>query len=423
MKFKQNDVQNQRLQKITEAHLVIGIDIAQEVHVARAVNYRGMVLPTILAFTNEEDGFVQFQHWLRKLQCEHRLDHVIVGMEPTGHYWFNLARWLDEQGVEVVVVNPYLVKKNKDNRDNSRSKNDAKDALVIADMIKNGYYTPVRLMSETFETLRVFMKSRELAVNRLVRVKNQIIRWLDIVFPEYRQAFADVFCQTSVATLHLFPTPQDLRNKSITEIESAWRTRLARSGGPKRAAHLIALAKRSIGSPQAVCAYRLQLQQLLEEYDLIQTQLESLDQEMMAVLKTIPFADRMLKISGLGPILVAAISAESGDLNGYAHGNALLRQAGLNLVENHSGKHRGKVMLSKRGRSLLRKYLYLAVICLVANNKEFKEMHKYNVEVKKMKRSRSLLKLCGKLARMLVGLAKNGESYKAEKVRPVSLAA
>lgn len=61
-------------------------------------------------------------------------------MEPTGHYWINLSKWLMKQGFEVVTINPHLVKRNNEKRDNTQSKIDKKDALVIADMVKNGYY-------------------------------------------------------------------------------------------------------------------------------------------------------------------------------------------------------------------------------------------------------------------------------------------
>jgi len=50
---------------------------------------------------------------------------------------------------------------------------------------------------------------------------------------------------------------------------------------------------------------------------------------------------------------LAGILGEAGDLSGYAHGNALLRHAGLNLAEASSGKWCGKMVLSKRGRPRL----------------------------------------------------------------------
>ena len=44
MKFKQSHGQNQRIERITTSHLVIGIYMAKERHVAQATNFRGIVL-------------------------------------------------------------------------------------------------------------------------------------------------------------------------------------------------------------------------------------------------------------------------------------------------------------------------------------------------------------------------------------------
>ncbi|WP_236712796.1 IS110 family transposase, partial [Peribacillus muralis] len=41
------------------------------------------------------------------LQRLNKLEVAIVGMEPTGHYWINLSKWLFKQGIEVVTVNPH----------------------------------------------------------------------------------------------------------------------------------------------------------------------------------------------------------------------------------------------------------------------------------------------------------------------------
>ena len=210
MKFKLSQITNQRILNITTTHLVVGIDIAKETHVARAVNFRGIELGRHLSFSNDAKGFEQLLAWIRKLQNQHSLDKVIIGMEPTGHYWLNLAYWLVDKGVETAVVDPFKVKKNEENRDNSQTKNDIKDALVIADMIKNGYYSSVRLATGTHKSLRVLMTSRSFIQKNLLSVQNQIIRWIDIYFPEYRNVFKDLCCRTSLVTLRLFPTPGDV---------------------------------------------------------------------------------------------------------------------------------------------------------------------------------------------------------------------
>jgi transposase len=269
MKFKSQARQNQLIEKITSQHLVVGIDIAQQTHVARAVNFRGIVVGNPISFSNDEEGFHDLLRWIQSVQSAHALTAAIVGMEPTGHYWLNLSRWLSNRQFEVVLVNPHLVKKNKENRDNTPSKSDKKDALVIADMVKNGYYSFTRNTPEAFEELRVFVSNRDSVVTRLVSAKNQIHRWVDVVFPELRQVFKNIMCTGSLATLRLFPTPEELSKLQPQDIVQSWKSLMKRHSGERRARTLISLAGRSVGSKQATHAYKLHLKQLLDDTTLL----------------------------------------------------------------------------------------------------------------------------------------------------------
>jgi len=424
MKFKSQSKQNQLIEKITAQHLVVGIDIAQQTHVARAVNFRGIVVGNPLSFSNDEEGFQILLQWIQSLQSTHALTAAIVGMEPTGHYWFNLSNWLsDSSQLEVVLVNPHLVKKNKENRDNTPSKSDKKDALVIADMVKNGYYSFIRNTPEAFEELRVFLSNRDSVVTRLVSAKNQIHRWVDVVFPELRQVFKNIMCTGSLATLRLFPMPEELCKLQSHDVLQGWKSLMKRHSGDRKAQALISLAGRSVGSKQASHAYKLHLKQLLDEYDLACQQLKTVEMEIVAVLERIPFAKSMLDVKGISAISLAGILGEAGDLSGFVHGNALLRHAGLNLAEASSGKWTGQMKISKRGRSRLRRFIFMMTMSLVANNSEFKALHAYNVQIKKMKKMKSIMKLCGKLARILVGMARSGEAYNPPKTLPIQQAA
>ncbi|KRE47800.1 IS110 family transposase [Paenibacillus sp. Soil522] len=423
MKFKSQARQNQLIEKITAQHLVVGIDIAQQTHVARAVNFRGIIIGDYLSFSNDEEGFHSLLLWIEKLQTTHRLSAAIIGMEPTGHYWLNVSRWLTERHFEVVLVNPHLVKKNKENRDNTPSKSDRKDALVIADMVKNGYYSFTRTTPEAFEDLRVLLSNLDFVVKRLVSAKNQIHRWVDVVFPELRHVFKDITCIGSLATLRLFPTPAEISKLQPQNLIQGWKTIMKRHSGAKKAKALIELASHSVGSQSAIQYYKLHLKQLLAEYDLACGQLVVVEKEISSVLERIPFAKSILAIKGISIISLAGILGEAGDLSGFVHGNALLRHAGLNLAEASSGKWTGQMKISKRGRSRLRRFLFMATMSLVMNNSEFQAMHKHNVQVKKMKKMRSIMKLCGKLARILVGMARSGLAYIPHKTLPLLQAA
>lgn len=128
----------------------------------------------------------------------------------------------------------------------------------------------------------------------------------------------------------------------------------------------------------------------------------------------------MLAIKGISEISLAGILGEARDLSGFSHGNSLLRHAVLHLAEASSGKWKGQIVISKRGRSRLRRFLYLATMSFVMNNTEFQAIHSHNVKVKKMKKMKSIMKLVGKLARIFVGIAHRNESYCAEKVQPIT---
>ncbi len=68
MKFKMQDKLNQLIERIPIRHLIVGIDIAQQFHVARAVNFRGIVIGDPLTFENNEDGFARLIQWINRLK-------------------------------------------------------------------------------------------------------------------------------------------------------------------------------------------------------------------------------------------------------------------------------------------------------------------------------------------------------------------
>ncbi len=120
----------------------MGIDIAKDFHAAQAATCRGVVLSRhALRVSNSATGFAHLLQTIRQWQATHHLSHVIVGTESTGHYWLNLAHWLSDHDMVVVLVNPATTKRNKDNWGNSPAKNDPKNAAVIADLVGGGYYT------------------------------------------------------------------------------------------------------------------------------------------------------------------------------------------------------------------------------------------------------------------------------------------
>lgn len=420
MKFKQSVQQNQRIEHITSQHLIIGIDIAKFTHVARAVDYRGIERGAVLTFANHAEGFEALAQWVHALQTQFKKNSVIFGVEPTGHYWFNLAFWLREQSFELVLVNPFHVKRNKENRDNSPTKNDSKDALVIADMVKNGYYREATVHPEPYQALRQLVTTREFIVRQISSVINQLHRWTDLYFPEFQQVFKTITSKTALATLAAFGHPSDLRLLSVEEVITGWRTRLKRAGSRRTAAALIELAQQTAGLPGNVEQAKLSLSLFLQQLALYNEQLSRLQEQMNELVQHIPTARILSKVKGMSELTLATLYAEAGDVSRFAHGNQLLRLAGLHLSENSSGTRKSGVRISKRGRPRLRKLLFRTVFQMVSINPEFRALHQTNKQMKHMSGIQSILKLCGKLARMLVAIAKNHTEYDSNKVNPIA---
>lgn len=417
MKFTLKNMTNQRIERITMKHAVVGIDIAKDEHAAQVTDFRGRTLTSRhLSFTNSQEGFEKFLRWVHDVQAKHRLKSLIVGMEPTGHYWFNIAKWFHQKGIEVVLVNPVTTHRNKENRDNSPSKSDPKDALTIADVVSRGFYTEYAPQEAIFERIKTMMSNREYWSKISNSLANRIVRWIDLYFPEFRQVFPDWTTLRSLSSLRAFPLPSDLQGLSADEVIQSWRDNgMKRAGGTSgrtKAVQLLLAAKRSIGDTKAKEEARQDLKRLLDAYEDTIRYLDEFERKVAKLLDTLPMTEQLRSI-GLGTITIAVLFGCAGDLRLYAHGRQLLRLAGLNLAECTSGRYKGQIKLSKRGNSMLRKYLYLAMVSLVGQHRDFKRWHEQNQQ-KGMTKMASLFKLIGKLARIMIGIIRRGETYRSE---------
>ena len=109
-----NYKQNEKINQVKESTLVVGIDIGSTTQYARAFDWRGIELGKVFTFSNSREGFEAFKAWMQHLQDKYRKSDVIVGIEPTGHYWFDLGAYLEDEGILLVMVNPYVVKQTKE---------------------------------------------------------------------------------------------------------------------------------------------------------------------------------------------------------------------------------------------------------------------------------------------------------------------
>jgi hypothetical protein len=94
MNFKMQDKQNQLIERISDTHLIVGVDIAQQLHVASAVNFRGIVVGDPLIFENNEEGFVNLLNWIQNLK---RLKNLEISQREITNCSSNIGSYKKEE--------------------------------------------------------------------------------------------------------------------------------------------------------------------------------------------------------------------------------------------------------------------------------------------------------------------------------------
>ncbi len=413
------NTQNEKIASITEKTLIVGIDVGSESHYARAFDWRNYeYTKKPIEFSNTEAGFQTFQRWMENIAEKQGKTAVIPGMEPTGHYWFALGKFLQDSGMRPVHVNPHHVKKSKELDDNNPNKNDRKDPKTIAALVNEGRFSYPYMPVGIYAEIRSLSNLRFQTQEELTRIKNRIARWFAIHFPEYKGVYRDLKAVSGRMVLKVAPLPEDILKLGVEGVNRIWRNAKLRGVGMKRAKTLVSAAEHSIGSKEAPEAARIELKSLLNDMDVYTERLKELLQIIEEKLKEIPYIDKLMKIKGIGLVTVSGFIAEVGDIGRFDNPKQLQKLAGLAIVADSSGKHNGESRISYRGRKRLRYVLYEAAVSLIGKNSEFKAIHEYyrTRDKNPLKKMQSVIAVACKVLRVFYTILTTGVEYDAAKM-------
>ena len=420
MKVKYEDRQKQKVIAITTDTLVVGVDIAKNYQWAGFVDFRGIEHGRALKFKNSKGGFETILARIREIRRKENFAKAVVGMEPTGHYWKAFANWLEKQdGIKVVLVNPYATKQAKELDDNSQTKSDKKDALTIAKLVKDGRYFELYLPHDVYAELRGLSTTRTGLNKRKNALKNTITAVMDEYFPEYEEVFkCPLSGKASRHILKTCPFPKFILELGEDGVTDEIKKAVKKTVGRKKAAQLIETAKESIGVDYGEEAAGLKLRLMLEELELLEKQTEELEGQMADALHQTDYADFLLSIKGIGIVTLAACLGELGGPTRFEDSRQMSRMAGYNLVEDSSGKNKSGTKISKRGRKNLRCVLYQMALTMVATNDEMKQLYHYlkTREKAPLRKMQALIVVSKKILALIHTLAKKKENYDPGKV-------
>lgn len=225
---------------------------------------------------------------------------------PTG---FGLSRAIEAAGIRCVVAAPS--KLNRPSGD--RVKTDARDALLLAKLLRNDDLTPVRVPSITQEAARDLVRAREDVRGDLMRVRHRVSKLL-------------------------------LRHGSLYCGGSAWTGK-----------HLEWLSQQQFALPGTQSAFNADLEAL--EFALARRdRLDKAIAEMAADSEFTDLTRRLSCLRGISTLTGFALAVEIGEWDRFT-GNSIGAYLGLVPSEHSSGGSRRVGAITKTGNSHVRRLL------------------------------------------------------------------
>ena len=384
----------------------VGIDVSKDKHDCFIVSSEGEVLADVFTIPNTMNGFNLL---LQRIQdCTTLQDKMMVGLEATGHYSYNLLGFLLDNGLTTYVLNPLRTNLYRKSLSLRKTKTDRVDARTIAAMLLSHAglkpYTDIAYHNEELKSLTRYRFDK---VNERAKLKSSVSRLVCILFPELEKLVPSLHIASVYALLEEFPGAKQVAGAHLTRLKALLEN--ASKGRYKRdmALTIRDAARNSIGSRMPAKSLELQhtirlIHELDAEIAEIEEQTQSLMEELDSPITTIP---------GLGFRMAAMILAEVGDFTRFDSPDKLLAYSGMSPSTYQSGQLKNCYPhMEKRGSRYLRYALYNATkyVCHWDSTfaaylaKKRAEGKHYNVAISHAAK---------KLVRLIFALQKSGQPY------------
>jgi transposase len=375
----QNTAARKRKQ-VPEGYLVVGVDPHKKRHAAVAIT-QDFTTQAKFKFDNTREGLETMLDRAKVEMVKSGCRGVMFAIETGGHYWRNVAYFLDEQGIPFRFINQFTLKRRREGKDLNRRKNDYRDSEVAAQLLCTGEFTESKLPQGVYAELRTAHNAYRRLVKERTRITNLVKGLLDALFPEFTQVFKDPCALTALSVLSIRPIPRVIagmtEDEFVATIEAQHTGRLMRK--KLRALHYS--ARTSIGIDAGACSLSSEIAFLVDKLELIRQQIRIMEGTLVRLVDETEEGKYLLSIKGLNYIAVAGLLAELGCFKAYRSAKQMIKMAGSNPTESESaGKKRSRTPMSKQGRPVLRYCAWTSVIPMLRFNPDFRAWAKQRRE-------------------------------------------
>jgi len=402
------------LARVKPGTVFVGVDLALDRNVAIVIDERAQCI-TKFRFANDRNGYLCFHRRIESACDEHGAAGALVGMEPTNYFWKLLAAWLEGEQIEYRLVNAYTVKKHREGDQLDRSKDDPRDAFMIADLLRTGKYTETQLLHGGYAELRqsAILYGR---IGREVRRHKNVLRAaVGQLFPELPQVFRNLAGDTALAMLRNHASAAVVRQMPLDVFIDKVREDLSGSRlavSKLHRAHV--LARGSVGLCEGLESLQQTIRMEIETLAVLARQLDQAQSGLLSAFLALPEAPYLSSVPYLGKTTAAIILAEIGDPGKYSNAAQLIKLAGTQPTRNTSGqKSKSLTPISRKGRPNLRSALYFSSLRLVQRNEVFSRNYRYLQEREEnpLTKMQALVVIMNKLLRILWALMRTHTLY------------
>jgi transposase len=292
---------------------------------------------------------------------------------------------------------------------NSPNKTDKKDPRVIADVISLGHSLTVVVPEGAAAQLRRLTHARERSIERRTAMSNQLQQLVFVIFPEL-VSIIKPSTKTGMYLIKNFPDPDSIASTGVGTLCNIVRKVSRGRFGIDRVEKLYNAAKQSVGITEGKESVILEINHLVSNIESENRYIEGLEQQMVELLKQIPYSHSILSVKGIGLVTVAGLIGEVGDFKKFDTISEITKLAGLDLYEISSGLHKGQRRISKRGRSMMRKLLFFAAINMVKSNGIMHEKYKQMLD-RGMLKMKALIAISRKILGHIFAIVRDNTTY------------
>jgi transposase len=356
---KYNNLQTKR--RFISGKMIVGIDPANDKHQAAVIDANGIIQGNPFTFAHSYNGFHN-KLWakLKKQIFPLKPDQVVFAIESSCNLWQNLTYYLCSQGYTVVLVSPLTTHKSRPLMDHSFSKTDPKDAIVIANSARDGYFDFHVQHNSTINAMHQLAIAYDKVRRNYVQTRCRLRAQVKLIFPEFLKVLG-IDTLTADYLLKKYLTPQDFLNLSIMEDLPKLRKIYRQQFGLDTLNKLKAAANHTIGIPLDSIQYNAErdiMDGWLLQLNMFRKKMKCLADQLIAFAKQTPYFDSLCSLKGISEVSAALLIAELRDLNLFEHFKQIEKFAGYNLRLSQSGNYTGYRRMSHIGNKRLSSLLY-----------------------------------------------------------------